>query len=524
MRKRTLYIILVLFGFSLSVFSQQGKADVEDADEHYKHGNYIMALPIYRDILKKEKNNRKVQFKLAMCYLNTNYNRTEAIKHLESITEDPKCDEEAWFQLGRAYHQAGKVDDAIIAFNKFKQLAPKKFVEEVARNLEMCNNAKIFMENPVNVAFTNLGKEINSEDPDYYPFVSSDETFMVFTSRRKENIGGKKVEVDGYHPSDIWFSKVEAGKWTKATNPGNIINGALDEQAVWMKPDGSEMMVYLDHIEKFGDLYLSKRNAGGDFMKWKPLPNAELINEKIETSGCFGPDGNVIFFARRDKVESKNDIYSCRKLPNGKWGMPYKLPDEINTPYNEDFPSLSPDGLTLYFASEGHNSMGGYDLFKSTYNPENNTWSKAVNLGFPINSTTDDRSISITSDNRAAYISTWRPGSFGDLDIYRIRFNDNEQIVRIFTGKISLSDTIYKRTSTIVTIIAKNVANNEEFTFVPNSKTGKYVVALGAGTYKLSIHAIGYEVLTEEMVISDIGKIEIEKNDKNYVLTRKAKK
>ena len=434
MTKKTIHIFILLFAFSFSAFSQaKGKADVEDADEHYKHGNFIMALPIYRDILKKEKKNEKVQFKLAMCYLNTNYNRTEAIKHLEAITENPKCDEEAWFQLGRAYHQAGKIDDAITAFNKYKVLAPKKNVEEVNRNIEMCNNANVFMENPVNVAFTNLGKEVNSEDPDYYPFVSSDETFMVFTSRRKENIGGKKIEVDGYHPSDIWYSKVENGKWTKAVNPGNIINGALDEQAVWMKPDGSEMMVYLDHIEKFGDLYTSKKNAGGDFQKVKALP--EMVNQKIETSGCLDADGAVIFFARRDKVDGKNDIYSCRKLPTGKWGMPYKLPEEVNTPYNEDFPSISSDGLTLYFASEGHNSMGGYDLFKSTYNPDNNTWTKAVNLGFPINSTTDDRSISITSDNRAGYISTFRPGSFGDLDIYRIRFNDNQQICLLYTSR-----------------------------------------------------------------------------------------
>lgn len=522
MTRKTAYIFIILFSITFSAFSQGGRADIEDADEHFKHGNYIMALPIYRDLLKKDKNNEKILFRLAMCYLNTNYNRTEAIKHLELLSDKPKCDDEVWFQLGRAYHQAGKIDDAITAFNKFKKLAPKKNVEEVNRNIEMCNNANKFMENPVNVAFTNLGKEINSEDPDYYPFVSSDETFMVFTSRRKENIGGKKVEVDGYHPSDIWYSKVENGKWVKSINPGNIINGALDEQAVWLKPDGSEMMVYLDHIEKFGDLYLSKRSAGGDFTKVKPLP--EQVNEKIETSGCFGPEGDVIYFARRDKVDGKNDIYSCRKLPKGNWGMPYKLPEQINTPYNEDFPSISSDGLTLYFASEGHNSMGGYDLFKSTFNPENYTWSEAQNLGFPINSTTDDRSISITSDNRAGYISTWRPGSFGDLDIYRIRFNDNQQIVRIFTGKISLSDTVYKRTSTIVTLIAKNVANNEEFTFVPNPKNGKYVVALGAGTYELSIHAAGYEVVTEELVISDIGKIDIEKHEKNYVLTRKSKK
>ena len=76
MKGKSIYILFLLLAISFSSFAQQGKADVEDADEHYKHGNFIMALPIYRDILKKEKNNRKIQFKLAMCYLNTNYNRT----------------------------------------------------------------------------------------------------------------------------------------------------------------------------------------------------------------------------------------------------------------------------------------------------------------------------------------------------------------------------------------------------------------------------------------------------------------
>lgn len=518
MRLKVACIVFVILAFCFqSVAQTKGKKpEVEDADEHFKHGNYVMALPIYRDVLKAEPDNKKVQYRLGICYLRTNFNRTEAIKHLEAVTKDPKCDNEAWLNLGKAYHLAGKIDEAISTFQKYKQLEPKEG-KVVDRQIEMCNNAKNLMTIPVNVTFVNLGKEINSEDPDYYPFVNADETFMAFTSRRKENIGGKHVEVDGYHPSDIYFSSVENGKWAKARNPGNMINSALDEQVVWLKPDGTEMMVYLDHIEKFGDLYLSTKRSGGDFQKGKLLP--EPVNAKVETSGCFGPDGNVIVFARRENVDAKSDIYMLRKLPTGAWGQAYKLPPQVNSEYNEDFPFLAGDGVTLYFSSEGHNSMGGYDLFKSVYNPETNTWSKAQNLGYPINGFSDDRSISLTPDMRAGYISSFRPGGFGDLDIYRIRFNENEQIVRIITGRVCLGDTANKPSSTIATIIAKNKTNQEEYTFVPNPKNGKYVIALGAGVYHVTVRSDGYSEQEEDITLSDIGKVEMEKN-KNYVLKK----
>ncbi|MGZ3931271.1 MAG: tetratricopeptide repeat protein, partial [Bacteroidia bacterium] len=502
--------------FSLAVIAQpkKGRFEVEDADEHFKHNNFMMALPMYRELFKSEPENKKIQYRLAVCYINTNFNRTEAIKHLEDLVQEDDVDENAWFDLGRAYHLAYRLDDAIKAFEKYKAANPKK-AALVDRQIQMCNNAKQFMETPVNVSFTNLGKEINSDEPDYYPFVSADETFMAFTSRRKENIGGKKVEVDGYHPSDIYFSKLENGKWAKAVNPGNIMNTNLDEQTVGLKADATEMVIYLDHIDKFGDLYLCSKKNGGDFQKPKILPPE--INAKIETSGSFGPEGNLIVFARRENVDSKSDIYMCRKLPTNKWSEAYKLPPQINTAYNEDFPFLSTDGVTLYFSSEGHNSMGGYDLFKSTWNPEDNTWSEAENLGYPINSTDNDRSISLTPDNRAGYISAFRNGGFGDLDIYRIRFNDHAQITRIITGKISLGDTISKPATTQAQIVVKNKNSGEEYLFVPNTKTGKYVIALGAGTYQLSVQSEGYIKFDEPLVISDLGTVEMEKN-KNYLL------
>lgn len=521
---QTFSAILIILCLSVDLFSQSKsgnkKQDIYDANEHFKHKNYLMAIPIYKAELKKDKNNKKIKYNLGICYLNTKINREESIKYFEDYSKEDKGEEEVWINLGRAYLLNNRIDDAIAAFEKFKSLKPKE-AKKVQRYLENCNNAAKFIDGPANVTFQNLGKEINSDEPDYYPFVSADETVLAFTSRRKENVGGKKVEMDGYHSSDVYYSKIENNNWTKATNAGKTINTGLDEQVVGLRPDGLELYVYLDHIDKFGDLYVSARkDVSSEFPK--PRLCDPLINAKIETSGCLNEDGSIMVFARRDKITSNSDLYVCKKLPNGKWGAAQKLPPVINTEYNEDFPYLSNDCATLYFASEGHNSMGGYDLFKTEWNVNDNTFSEPQNLGYPINSTDDDRNICVTPDDRVAYISAFRPGGYGDLDLYRIKFNDNDQISKIFVGQIYLGDTTAKNKpkNYTVSMIVTNAQNKIEYNFTPHSKTGRFVMSLPAGFYKLSIVSQGYIDYKEEITISDFGKIDIEKN-RNFLLKPK---
>jgi hypothetical protein len=520
MRSKYWNIFFLLLNVSVAFSQHFGKQTLEAADEHFDKSNFIMAIPIYKEELRREPTNRSIRYKLGICYLKTKINWQEAVRHLEQYTAGPKAEDEAWLHLGKAYMLTNKLDEAISAFQKFRTLKSKKS-EEVDRYIEQCHNAIKFINEPKNVTFQNLGKEINSDDPDYYPFVTGDETFMAFTSRRKDGIGGKKVEVDGYHPSDIYFSKVVNGRWTKAENAGRNINSSLDEQAVGLKADGLEMYVYLDHIDKFGDLYISSRkDRDADFSKSKKCD--ALVNAKIETSGCLSEDGRTFFFARREKVNSASDLYICRKLPNGKWALPQKLPETINSKYNEDFPYLSSDGITLYFASEGHNSMGGYDLFKTTWDIENNTFSTPENLGYPVNSTDDDRNICVTPDNRVAYISAFRPGGFGDLDIYRIRFNENEQISRLYTGKVYLGDstTSSQTKNHNVLITVTNKKDKSEYFFAPNSVSGKFVMNLPVGKYRVKVTAPGYDDYTEDLIVSDIGQTDLHKNQ-NYLLSKK---
>jgi hypothetical protein len=500
------FLFAVSFIFCEGLFAQPkttGKfVDPREAKEHFSHGNFFAAIPIYKQLLKAEPSNADYNHKLGFCYLRTNINKTLAVPYLETASKQEKADKQVWLDLAMAYQYSERFDDAIKAYNKYKTgLKPGAEMEVVDHQIESCENAKQFVKHPVNVTFQNLGKEVNSEYPDYYPFVTANESFIVFTSRRKDNIGGA-VEMDGYFSSDIYMSVPVNDVWTKPKNMGGTVNTRYDEQTVGLTPDGQTMLMYIDHIDSLGNIY-SSQNKNGTFQRMKKLSSS--VNSDFETAGSINADGNIIFFAsKRDGGKGETDLYMARKLPNGMWALPQNLGPVINTKYKEDFPQIAPDGKTLYFSSQGHNGMGDFDLFKTEWNEEENTWSTPKNLGYPINTPGDDRCISFTQDNRVAYISAAREGGFGDLDIYRVKFNDTEEKVTIVQGCLATSDSA-KTFDAFVSI--EDVKNKDipPYTYVPNQKSGKFLMALPPGKYEVTIESPNYKPLKEMFFIFDIG-------------------
>ncbi|MEO6883723.1 MAG: hypothetical protein ABI199_06840 [Bacteroidia bacterium] len=514
-KTRKVLLLLLFVTFCFFAFSQQdehGFIDPRAAKEHFSHKNYLAAMKVYKELIKQEPQNVEYHYRLAQCYLYTHLEKETAITELKFVTAH-NYDNEAWFDLGKAYHYANHFDDAIKAFTRFKEKADSKDAAEADREIEMCNNGKQLVKYPVNVTFENLGHLINTEFPDYYPFVPDDESFLIFTSRRAESMGGRK-EMDGYYSSDIFISTAVNGKWTKPKNIGPEINTPLDEQAVGLTPDGNKMIIYLDHIDKFGDLYESDRK-GKNFEHLYKLN--ENINGGFETAGSVSPDGNTFFFAsERPGGLGETDIYMARKLPNGQWALPQNLGSNINTKYKEDFPRMSDDGKTLYFASQGHSSMGDFDIFKAEWNPDDNTWSEPVNLGYPINTSGDDRSICFTENNRVAYLSAVRDGGYGDYDIYRVTFNNTNQRYEIFTGKVNSTDSTIAISSQITAI---NTKTNDSLSFIPIQSSGKYVMALIPGIYNITITANGYKTISDKIIVFDIGTFKGE-TKKNYLLEK----
>ena len=481
------------------------------ADNYFSQGNYPKALHMYLALHKKNPEVVEFNYRIGICYLKTFGHKVDAIPFLEFVTGHQKFENDTWSYLGQAYQYALRFDEAISAYATFKLKADKDAKIEADRRISQCINGKILTANPLNVTFSNAGREINSDYSDYYPFVTSDESMIVFTSRRKGNTGSTQLEMDGYYASDVYVSNSVRGNFQKAKGAGPLVNGNYDEQCTSLSSDGQLMTLYVDDIISAGDIYMTtySKNAFEKIEKLVDNNKGEYlhINGGFETAGSFSPDGNSFFFASdRSNSNGGTDLYIVRKLPaDFGWGEPINMGPVINTSYNEDFPFMAPDGKTLYFSSEGHNSMGGYDLFVTVYNSESKTWSVPRNIGFPVNSPGDDRSICFTENNRVAYISSDRPGGYGELDIWRIVFNEvQNKTFTIITGRIELPDTSIAKADVEMMVVMAGTGEDYGI-YRPNPKTGHYVMALPPGKYALTINAPGCKLYSETLIVFDIG-------------------
>lgn len=503
------FYLIALFLMHLYIIpasgQQENKTDPRDAEDMFSAYNYEGAIKLFTKLLEEKPEDIYYHYKLGLCFLSADDDKSQAIPYFEWIMKQPNFDNEYRYWMGKTYHYTYRFDDAISAFNSYKSYAVKAADKEKAdKEIEECNNGKELVKHPVDITFENIGKPINTPYPDYYPLVSGDEKVMIYTSRRKMYAGGGELS-----SAEIYISKASYGRWQKPRSMGAQINTSNDEDATWMNSEANEMVLYMENVKGKGALYHCERAKS----TWlRPVRYNDNVNEGKTTSGCLSPDGNMLFFAsERAGGMGGSDIYISKKLPNGEWGTPQNAGQEINTPYKEDFPDMDKDGITLYFASEGHNSMGDYDLFKSRWlNKDSNIWTPCENLGYPINTTFDDRSISFTSDHRAAYISRYRPEGYGDLDIYRVVFNSVKRYA-VIHGKIIVD----KGNSVNAKITALNHdAKDSLFNFKPLKRNGHYVMVLLPGTYELKIECNNYAPITDKITIFDIGEIktDIEKD------------
>jgi tetratricopeptide (TPR) repeat protein len=509
---KRLFFLSIIFIFSfLFCFSQPAiiKGDPDVAKDFFDKHNYPAAIKCYLLLLKQQPDNVEYNQKIAESYLLSHSIKAKAIPHLEKIIKQASYPDVVWLDLGNAYHFANKFEEAINAYNKYKsKIKDKNEIANVERLIEQCHNGAELIKRPLNITYENLGKTVNSEFPEYYPIVSPDENILYFTTRRKT---GGAPEFDGYFPSDIYSVPIKNGKPGKAQSIGNIINTNLDEEAVDISDDGTIMLFYIDHTQEFGDIWISRKiNSKTPWLKPERLP--DNINEGLETSASIwknpATDEEVLLVASSRPGTSDNpnygetDIYISRKLPTGNWSEPKNLGPNINTKYKEEFPKFSSDGKTIYFASQGHSSMGGFDIFKSVWDEVNQTWSEPKNLGYPINTSDDDLYLSFCSGGRIAYQSCMREGGLGDLDIYRLVLQDVEAKETIYKGYITSTDTVNKISRVKIEIVDKK-SNDLQGVYIPDPNNCYYVMALTPGKWIMKVEAPGYETYSEDITIFD---------------------
>lgn len=430
--------IIILILFSLLTLPNETKAQTGTAPElltqginYYKSGNYTEASRHFNMMIKKFPSNANVMYWYARCYEEEDQKLKAADLYLKAYKTNKNAGLDILYRVGRAYQIKSDFKQALNFYKQYKAILKPEFVKNlnstmdyeqlrVDKMISECESGIKLSAKPSRHAITNLGKLINTPYEEYTPLISADNKKLFFTSRRPGGVGNEK-DSDNEFFEDIWYSvKDSKGNWKKPVNLGDPINSASHDACIALSPDGKQLFVY--NTSNGGDIYVS------DFKdnKWsKPKSIGKKINSKFkEPSLSISADNNTIFFSSDRKGGLGGlDIYFSKKNANGEWDEPVNLGPNINTPFEDDGPFISFNGKVLYFCSNGHNSMGGFDVFCSNYDEKTNTWSKPINLGFPINSPDDDIFFVIAADKKTAYYASGKKGGYGEKDIFTINID-----------------------------------------------------------------------------------------------------
>ncbi len=425
--KKSFVLICFTFFSGICSYSQSDKDLVAVAQETYKYGDKTDALEQFKKAADLNPQNVKALFMTGKVALET-INKRIAFKYLHQVYAlDSTYDEELLYFLGKASHINERFDLATDYYLKYKNLITKNgkrrsdpyLVNELDNKIAQCAYAKQMMQKPISVEIISLGSAINSVYPDYAPVVSSDEKMLIFTSRRKGGTSNDK-DFNNEYFEDIYVSFNVDGVWSKAENLGPPVNTKKHEGALHLSADGQELVIYKPL--KMGDFFATKHLGNN---KWStPEPVFKKLNSDVsETSIAIPASGEfVIFSSNRGGGIGDFDLYMSRKGPGGEWSMPKNLGPIINTEFDEDAPHISADGRTLYFSSRGHLGLGGYDVFKSTYDPVTDTWTEPENLGYPVNTVDDDVYYIPVGDGSKAYYTSVRDNGTGDKDIFLVSY------------------------------------------------------------------------------------------------------
>jgi len=495
---RKLSLILCIVSI-LSGFSLLGQTTVSEkklrktADEYFSYGAYHKALPLYKELVKANRDNPYLNYNIGVCYFEYEKNYREALFYFQLAKQfaGDKPPVELYYYLAKSFHLKKNWDEAIDNYQKYISLLNKKEEElkhEVEHRIEMCQNGKKICASENTLYKIDSIPQINSEFGDYAPLISADESMMILTSRRK-NKNSAYLDFDGMPFEDMYITHLNKNNQWNTPQPINSLNTEKHDACVTLSADGQYLYYYHSDRTK-GDIYKVQflgKNWGS------PEKINKNINSKYqENSLTITPDGTTIYFvSNRKGGVGEKDIYEIHLLEDSTWSEPVNLGNTINTPYNEDAPFIHPDGKTLYFSSQGHNSIGGYDIFKSVKQPDG-TWSKPENLGCPLNTPNDDIHFIISANGKHAYYASSGHKDFGREDIYKVTIEEANIPLTMIRGTILCADSLKPLK---VNIKVRDVETNTfiKYVYKPNPQTGKYLIILPPGkNYEMIVTAKNY--------------------------------
>ncbi len=504
--KRIIIIIISFLIVNLTGFSQTEKDFrhiFQEAEYYfYSESDYENAIILYLILNDYDPGNANIEYKIGVCYLNLPGRKERAIQFLEKAAKsttdyysysyrEKNAPKDAVFYLGYAYHVNNQLSRAIETYKKFmKNLVVKEYYEMdfIKQQIKACEIAEKLQKEPRTYLEVKLDEQINAYQINFNPAISGNGSYMVYTAK----IG------DYYH---IFYCQSVDEKWSNPVDITNQLETREEGISCSLSYDGKKLFLFKND-RGLANLYESKMMNG----KWTKIKRLNKnINSKYRESSCsISPNGKTLYFSSNRKGGYGGlDIYKSELTPLGDWGPAINLGPDINTPLLEDSPFITVDNKTLYFSSQGHYNMGGFDLFYSAY-MSNGKWSVPVNLGYPLNTTDDDRFLAPVGNGDSAYYAHFTTTGLPKQEIYLLTFDTNDSPSEITVkGTISLKYNIPDMDSTFFVHIIDTVNVDTLHIVQPAPDTGEYSVSVPPEDYKMVITGEGYEPMVKQLYISE---------------------
>ena len=489
MKKLILLIVCVVFCFGM--YSQKSNKvfmkSFYDACSYMYEDNYSVALDYWKKAEDKDPENPNVWYNMGVCLKNSSKDRELAVEYLTKALDftnpnyvrsdhtERTVPIDCYLELGIALRMVGKYDESTEMLNRAKEVAATNgradLTEKTADELAITENAqKIKTQKSCGrIELYNLGSVINSEYSDHSPIITCDGQTLYFTSKRPNILNSEEDE-------KIYVAhKKDNGEWSSPEMlPAPINTKGKNESVVSVSSDGNQLYFFRSGSALQGGLFVSEKTDNGAWGKPKQL-NSDINTKYRESHVAIAPDGNSMYFTSdRPGGFGGLDIYVIKKLPNGKWSEPQLLPAEVNTPKDEEYPFVHPNGSTLYFNSKGHENSGGYDVFFSKIN-DDGSYSKAENMCSPINTHDNDICYSLSCDGKTAYIAAIREDTKGEYDIYVINDVTTEENLIVYTGKVRYADNAIPKG---VSVWVKDKTTGEDLGSYDVDENGEYLCYL----------------------------------------------
>ena len=371
-------------------YNRNFKRHFADAQYYMITEKYEEALKYYMKLLDLDPENCNLHYLTGSCYLNIPGQKTMAIGHFEKATKsitlkyrdgsyrEKDAPYETIYNLARAYHINYDFDKAIDHYIEYRNnmyYTDFADIEYVNKQIAACELAMEMTQQPIDVQFVKLEDyPVNYSDDNYRGVVSANQSTMLYMS-------------DKPYQNAIHMTQNINGTWSEAKLINRELGNVQDCYITSLSTDGT--MLFLAKMDPFdSDIYVS-HYEDDHWAEIQKLPR-HINTVYYESHAYFFPDDSMLYFtSNRKGGYGALDIYACQKIGDHEWDEPENLGSTINTPYNEDTPFLSEDGTMLFFSSQGHVTMGGYDVFVSTLMPDG-SWSPPENLGYPVNGPDDE--------------------------------------------------------------------------------------------------------------------------------------